>query len=54
MGFFSDLKKNITGGWADLSLSVQPATRGEQLNATITFSVRDEPVDVAFRYQARL
>lgn len=47
MGFFSDLKKNITGGWADLSLSVQPATRGEQLNATITFSVRDEPVDVS-------
>jgi len=47
MGFFSDLKRNITGGWADLSLSVPPVERGEQLNATITFSVRDEPVDVS-------
>ena len=47
MGFFSDLKKNITGGWADLSLTVPPVTRGDQLNATISFSVRDEPVDVS-------
>ena len=47
MGFFSDLKKNITGGWADLSLSVPPAVRGETMNATITFSVRDEAIDVS-------
>ncbi|GAB5536562.1 MAG: hypothetical protein Rubg2KO_28110 [Rubricoccaceae bacterium] len=47
MGFFSDLKKNLTGGWADLSLSIQPGARGEQLSATISFSVRDEPVDVS-------
>lgn len=46
MGFFSDLKKNLTGGWADLALTLQPVARGEQLNATLSFSVRDEPIDV--------
>ncbi|MEO0559270.1 MAG: hypothetical protein AAF170_13925 [Bacteroidota bacterium] len=47
MGFFSDLKKNLTGGWADLSLSIPSAARGEPLTATISFSVRDEPIDVS-------
>ena len=47
MGFFSDLAKNITGGWADLSMSVAPARRGESATVTVNFSVKDDPVDVS-------
>lgn len=53
MGFFSDLKKNITGGWADLTMTTQPAERGGVARLTLHLSVKDDPIDVS-KIEARV
>ena len=46
MGFFSDLKNNLTGNWADVSLTAAPATRGELASFAVHVNVKDEAIDI--------
>ncbi|MEM9998370.1 MAG: sporulation protein [Bacteroidota bacterium] len=46
MGFFSSLKKNLTGSWADVEVTAADAERGGALTATVTVRVRDDAIDV--------
>ncbi|MEL7168097.1 MAG: sporulation protein [Bacteroidota bacterium] len=46
MGFFSSLKKNLTGSWADVDVRADDAERGGTLTATVTVRVRDDAIDV--------
>ena len=46
MGFFSKLKKNMTGDWATISLQARPASRGSSAVAVIDIAVKDEPISI--------
>lgn len=46
MGFFSDLKNNLTGSWADVSITTSPAKRGESASFTVQVNVKDKAIDV--------
>ncbi len=47
MGFFSKLKKKMTGSWADVSVELpEEIARGSEVTATIRVKVKDEPVEV--------
>ena len=44
MGFLSNLKNNLTGKWADVTVRADPARRGETLTLTVDVSVRDTDI----------
>jgi hypothetical protein len=46
MGFFSNLKNSLTGGWADVTVSTGPARRGEPLAVTVVISVKSSEIVV--------
>ena len=46
MGFLSNLKNNLTGSWADVSLTAAPATRGESASFNVRVNVKDEAIDI--------
>jgi hypothetical protein len=46
MGFFSNLKNSLTGSWADVSVSVPSATRGESVPITVHVTVKDDAIDI--------
>lgn len=46
MGFFSNLTRNLTGSWADVTLDVEDGVRGEPLHLRVHVQVRDEGIDV--------
>ncbi|NNF58090.1 MAG: sporulation protein [Rhodothermaceae bacterium] len=46
MGFLSNLKNNLTGSWADVSLTAAPATRGDAILFNVHVSVKDEAIDI--------
>ena len=45
MGIFSKLK-NLTGGWADVSVITEDATRGEPTEVMVQVSVKDESIEI--------
>ena len=45
MGIFSKLK-NLTGGWADVSVIVENARRGDSTEVMVQVSVKDEPIEI--------
>src|SRR3546814_20580992 len=47
MGFMDKLKaakNSLTGDWADVSIDVEPAARGESLTVTATVTVKGEQI----------
>jgi hypothetical protein len=47
MGFLSDMRKNLTGSWADVTLSVgEAARRGEPLPVRVGVTVKDADITV--------
>ncbi|MCH8961455.1 MAG: sporulation protein [Bacteroidetes bacterium] len=46
MGFLSKLKSTITGSWADVTLSVASAQRGETAAVTVDVAVKSEPIRI--------
>ena len=46
MGFFSKLKNNFTGGWADVTVSVSNGKRGTSVPITVHVSVRSKAISV--------
>jgi hypothetical protein len=46
MGFFSKLKANLTGSWADVTIVANDATRGETATVTVNVAVRDQEISV--------
>ncbi len=46
MGFFSNLKNSITGGWADVRITTTEAVRGEPMQITVDVSVRPDDIQV--------
>ncbi len=46
MGFFKNLKKNMTGDWATISVSTTPTTRGGTAVATIDINVKDDDINI--------
>ena len=50
MGFFSKLKNSVTGGWADVSLSIDNGTRGEAMPVTVMVNVRGEDINFSRIY----
>ncbi|NND70452.1 MAG: hypothetical protein HKN43_02630 [Rhodothermales bacterium] len=49
MGIFSKLK-NLTGGWADVSVITEDARRGDSTEVMIQVSVKDEPIEISRIY----
>lgn len=47
MGFFSTLKNNLTGSWADVTLQPADGSRGDVLELKVHVHVRDEPIEVS-------
>ncbi|MEM0963265.1 MAG: hypothetical protein AAGK21_12105 [Bacteroidota bacterium] len=47
MGFFSNIARNLTGNWADVTLDVPDGARGESLHLLVHVNVRDEDIDVS-------
>ena len=46
MGFFSTLKNSLTGNWADVSVQMPSAARGEVAPFTVNVSVKDEAIAI--------
>ncbi len=46
MGFLSKLKSSLTGSWADVTLSVAPAQRGETAAMTVDVTVNSETIRI--------
>ena len=46
MGFLSKLKSSLTGSWADVTLSVAPAQRGEIAAVTVDVAVKSEAIRI--------
>ena len=46
MGFLSKLKSSLTGSWADVTLDVAPAQRGETATVTVNVSVKSETIRI--------
>ncbi len=46
MGFLSDLKNNLTGSWADVSVTATPATRGQSTTITVHVNVKDNAIEI--------
>lgn len=49
MGIFSKLK-NLTGGWADVSVITETANRGDTTEVMVQVSVKDEPIQISRIY----
>ncbi len=47
MGFLSNLKNNLTGNWADVSLQPADGKRGDVITFTVHVNVRDQDIDVS-------
>ena len=46
MGFLSKLKSSLTGDWADVTLSVASAQRGETAAVTVDVAVKSETIRI--------
>ena len=46
MGFFSNLKNSITGGWADVRVTTTRAVRGAPMQVTVEVAVRSDDIKV--------
>ena len=46
MGFLSNLKNTLTGGWADVALTTGEARRGAPLDVAVNVGVRSEDIKV--------
>src|SRR5687768_9150783 len=46
MGFFKNLKGNLTGDWADLTLNVGEARRGQSVPVSVDVAVNDKDIEV--------
>lgn len=46
MGFFSNLKNSITGGWADVQVTTTRAVRGAPMQVTVEVAVRSDDIKV--------
>ena len=46
MGFLSKLKSSLTGSWADVTLDVAPAQRGETAAVTVDVAVKSETIRI--------
>lgn len=45
MGFFSNLKNSLTGNWADVSVMMPAAVRGETATITVNVAVKDQEIE---------
>jgi len=45
MGFFSNIANSITGNWADVSVSAQPAARGEAAPFSVRVAVKSNEME---------
>ncbi len=50
MGFFSNLKNSLTGGWATVTLTPGEAVRGTLVPVTVNVLVKENPIQVARVY----
>lgn len=46
MSFFSKITRSLSGGWADVSLDVSPAERGENLAVSVDVDVKSESISI--------
>lgn len=47
MGFLSNMKKNLTGSWAEVALAIEPAARrGDTIPVRVDVQVEDDEVTV--------
>lgn len=45
MGFFSNLANSITGNWADVTVSAQPASRGQSAPFSVRVAVKSNEME---------
>ena len=46
MGFLSNLKDNLTGNWATVTVQVQSAQRGQNVSIPIDVTVKDKDISI--------